>query len=55
VQFARVICKRRALDSAFRGTGGETAKSAFLVADLEITHYVKLHTILTDHSPLKTL
>jgi hypothetical protein len=43
------------LDSAFSRTGGERAKSAFLVADLEITHHVKLHTIMTNHSPLKTL
>ena len=28
-------------------------KSAFLVADPEIAHYIKLHAIMTDHSPLK--
>ena len=54
VQFARVICERRARQCLSR-TDCKTAKSAFLVADLEITHYIKLHTILTDHSPLKTL
>jgi hypothetical protein len=33
--------------------GREVVKSAFLVADPEIAHYIKLHAILTDHSPLK--
>jgi hypothetical protein len=33
--------------------GRETVKSAFLVTDPEIARYVKLHAILTDHSPLK--
>ncbi len=33
--------------------GRETVKSAFLVTDPEIAHYIKLHAILTDHSPLK--
>jgi len=33
--------------------GREVVKSAFLVTDAEITRYVKLHAIMTDHSPLK--
>ena len=33
--------------------GRETVKSAFLVKDPAIAHYIKLHEILTDHSPLK--
>lgn len=33
--------------------GRETVKSAFLVTDPEIAHYIKLHEILTDHSPLE--
>lgn len=33
--------------------GRETVKSAFLVTDPEIGHYIKLHAIMTDHSPLK--
>ena len=33
--------------------GRETVKSAFLVTDPEIAHYIKLHEMLTDHSPLK--
>ena len=33
--------------------GREVVKSAFLVADAEIAHYIKLHAIMTDHSPLK--
>ena len=33
--------------------GRETVKSAFLVTDPEIAHYIKLHAILTDHSPLQ--
>jgi len=33
--------------------GREVVKSAFLVADPEIAHYIKLHAIMTDHSPLK--
>ena len=28
-------------------------KSAFLVTDPELGHYLKLHAIMTDHSPLK--
>lgn len=32
--------------------GREAMKSAFLITDPEIAHYVKLHEILTDHSPL---
>jgi hypothetical protein len=28
-------------------------KSAFLVTDPELAHYIKLHAIMTDHSPLK--
>ncbi|HEV3099066.1 MAG TPA: hypothetical protein VGY75_05065 [Candidatus Udaeobacter sp.] len=32
--------------------GREPVKSAFLVTDPEIAHYIKLHAILTDHSPL---
>src|SRR5260370_17687762 len=32
--------------------GRETVNSAFLVTDPQIAHYIKLHTILTDHSPL---
>jgi len=33
--------------------GREVVKSAFLVADPEIARYIKLHAIMTDHSPLK--
>ena len=33
--------------------GREMVKSAFLVTDPEIAHYIKLHAIMTDHSPLK--
>ena len=33
--------------------GREMVKSAFFVTDPEIAHYIKLHAILTDHSPLK--
>ena len=33
--------------------GRETVKSAFLVTDPGIAHYIKLHEILTGHSPLK--
>jgi hypothetical protein len=33
--------------------GRETVKSAFLVTDPEIARSIKLHAILTDHSPLK--
>ena len=33
--------------------GRETVKSAFFVTDAEIGRYIKLHAILTDHSPLK--
>jgi hypothetical protein len=33
--------------------GRETVKSAFLVTDPEIARYIKLHAIMTDHSPLK--
>jgi hypothetical protein len=33
--------------------GREVVKSAFLVTDPEIAHYIKLHAIMTDHSPLK--
>ena len=32
--------------------GREPVKSAFLVTDPEIAHYIKLHAILTDHAPL---
>ena len=32
--------------------GREPVKSAFLVTDPEIAHYIKLHAIMTDHSPL---
>jgi len=32
--------------------GREIVKSAFLVTDPEIAHYIKLHAIMTDHSPL---
>jgi hypothetical protein len=33
--------------------GREVVKSAFLVTDPEIAHYIKLHAIMTGHSPLK--
>jgi hypothetical protein len=33
--------------------GREVVKSAFLVTDPEIARYIKLHAIMTDHSPLK--
>ena len=33
--------------------GREVVKSAFLVTDPEIAHYIELHAIMTDHSPLK--
>jgi hypothetical protein len=33
--------------------GRETVKSAFFVTDPEIGRYIKLHAIMTDHSPLK--
>jgi len=33
--------------------GRETVKSAFLVTDPEIARSIKLHALLTDHSPLK--
>jgi hypothetical protein len=33
--------------------GREVVKSAFLVIDPEIAHYIKLHVVTTDHSPLK--
>ncbi len=33
--------------------GREVVKSAFLVTDQEVAHYVKLHAIMADHSPLK--
>jgi hypothetical protein len=33
--------------------GREVVKSAFLVTDPEIGRYIKLHGIMTDHSPLK--
>ena len=33
--------------------GREVVKSAFLVTDPERARYVKLHAIMTDHSPLK--
>jgi hypothetical protein len=33
--------------------GRETVKSAFLVGDPKLARYVKLHALVTDHSPLK--
>ena len=33
--------------------GRETVKSAFLVTDPAVARYVKLHALITDHSPLK--
>jgi hypothetical protein len=33
--------------------GQETIKSAFFVTNPEAAHYVRLHAVLTDHSPLK--
>jgi hypothetical protein len=33
--------------------GRETVKSAFLVRDPALSRYVKLHALMTDHSPLK--
>jgi hypothetical protein len=33
--------------------GREVVKSAFFVTDPEIARYIKLHAIMTDHSPLK--
>jgi hypothetical protein len=33
--------------------GREVVKSAFLVTDPELARFVKLHAIMTDHSPLK--
>jgi hypothetical protein len=35
--------------------GREVVKSAFLVTDPEIARYIKLHAIMTDHSPLKVV
>ncbi len=34
-------------------TGRETLKSAILVTSPEVARYVKLHVLVTDHSPLK--
>ena len=31
----------------------EVVKSAFFVTNSEIAHYIKLHAIMADHSPLK--
>jgi hypothetical protein len=33
--------------------GREVVKSAFLVTDPQLGRYIKLHAIMTDHSPLK--
>ncbi len=33
--------------------GREEVKSAFYVTDPELARYIKLHAIMTDHSPLK--
>ncbi len=33
--------------------GRETVKSAFLVTDPKVARYVKLHALMTDHSPLQ--
>lgn len=33
--------------------GREPVKSAFLVIDPEIARYIKLHVLMTDHSPLQ--
>src|SRR5256714_9020983 len=33
--------------------GREEVKSAFLATDPDIARYIKLHAIMTDHSPLK--
>jgi hypothetical protein len=33
--------------------GREVVKSAFLVTDPDLARYIKMHAILTDHSPLK--
>ena len=33
--------------------GREVVKSAFLVTDPELGRYIKLHAMMTDHSPLK--
>jgi hypothetical protein len=33
--------------------GQETIKSAFFVTNPEAAHYMRLHAVLTDHSPLK--
>ena len=42
-----------ALHRRLSRAGREVVKSAFFVTDPEIAHYVKLHAIMTDHSPLK--
>lgn len=34
-------------------TGREPVKSAFFVTSPDASHYIKLHAILTDHSPLR--
>ena len=43
------VALHRRLSQAGRGP----VKSAFLVTDPAIAHYVKLHALMTDHSPLK--
>jgi hypothetical protein len=35
-----------------RGRAREVLKSALLVTDPELARYIKLHAIMTDHSPL---
>jgi len=42
-----------ALHRRLSQAGREPIKSAFLVTDPAIAHYVKLHALMTDHSPLK--
>src|SRR5205814_10082424 len=35
--------------------GRSNFKSAFLVPNAEVSRYIRLHALLTDHSPLKSL
>ena len=44
---------RVALQRRLSRVGREVVKSAFLVTNSAVAHYVKIHAILTDHSPLK--
>lgn len=42
-----------ALHRRLSRAGREAVKSAFFVTSPAVAHYVKVHAILTDHSPLK--